>query len=201
MNEAKDGLRSTAAADPPKLVARLSAAAAVAGGALFLLAGCITRPQQPSRVETMRDLALLSSLGDETGVKVISVDSIPLAKGGPVSRHPSDAPAGMNSSLGIWLSPGFHLIQVQYVRNIEGGISFTKGEVPLVASAGRTYIAHAAVASDFGQVSFTLIDHGASFPIGCLPWSISMAKPPDARGKRAGFTREDILACRKRTPP
>lgn len=187
---------------------RLSVAGALPVAALLLLAGCVTSPPQQQRhpqrprIETTRDLALLSSLGDESGVKVTSIDGVPFdgGNGGRMGRHPRDPPVGMNSSMGVWLSPGFHLLQVQDVRNVEGGISFTRGDIPVRVSAGHTYIVQPVLAPDFGKVSFSVIDHGASFPIGCLPWSIGMTKPPDASGKRARFTRADILACRERTP-
>ncbi|MGQ0619808.1 MAG: hypothetical protein ACT4QA_07820 [Panacagrimonas sp.] len=149
-------------------------------------------------METTRDLALLSSLGDEPGLKITVVDDVPFDQGSPVGRQPSDEPAGMNSSLGVWLIPGFHLIHVQYVRNIEAGISFTQGDVPFRVLAGHTYMVRPVITTDFGKVSFTVIDYGVSFPIACLPASINKTKQPDAKGKRAKFTRDDILACRKR---
>lgn len=169
--------------------------------AALLLAGCVAPlpPPPPKRpyVPTARDLALLSSLGEESGIKVTAVDGVALDK---VGRRPANAPAGMNHNLGVWLSPGVHLIHVKFARNIASGISFAQGNLRVSVAAGRTYIVRPYVTTDFGEVSFSLIDHGTAFPLRCLPHSINQTRPKDARGRRAPFAAADILACRERAP-
>ena len=144
-----------------------------------------------------RDLALLSTLGDESGIKITAVNYQPLSAPGPALAHPADAPAGLHSGLGVWLRPGVHLIHVQYARNIESGISFTQGNVRVSVAANRTYIVRPLVSSDFGAVSFALIDHGSNFPLHCLPARVGEAQARDTRGHRIGFTQEDLRRCRE----
>ncbi len=144
-----------------------------------------------------RDLALLSTLGDESGIKITAVNHQPLSAPGPALARPDDAPAGLHSGLGVWLRPGVHLIHVQYARNIESGISFTQGHVRVAVTAGHTYIVRPHATADFGEVSFTLIDHGRSFPLRCLPARLGELQPRDARGHRRPFTQEDLRRCRE----
>lgn len=179
---------------------RLAAAGALAGIAI-LLAGCAA-PAPQAHSKSMHDLALLPGLGDEPGAKVSHIDGVALDGGhGTVGLHPSDEPSGMNSSIGVWLSPGRHLIKAQYVRNIVGGISFARGDVSVTLAAGHTYMVHPIVDSDFAKVYFSVVDYGKSFPIRCLPWSISIAKQSNESVKRVRFTHADILACRERSSP
>lgn len=175
------------------------------GSTMFLLlSACVPQQQQQHqrqqrslpRLETARELALLSLVGDEPQVKVTAVDGVQL-KGNRVGRFPADAPPGMNTNAGVWLSPGLHVVHVQYIRNISSGVSFTQGDVSIHVLAGHTYIVHPSVASDFGKVSLSVLDYGTGFPVRCLPWNIGMAKPVGANGKRAKFVRADILACRQ----
>lgn len=112
---------------------------------------------------------------------------------------PVDAPAAVDGRMGFWLAPGRHVIRIQYVRNIEPGISLAKTDLPITVQAGRTYIVQPIVTSDFGQVGFAAVDHGAVFPVRCLPWAISESRIPNARGERAPYARADIDACRRRT--
>lgn len=142
-----------------------------------------------------RDLALLSTLGDEFGIKITSVDHQPLAAPGPALARPIDAPPGLHHGLGVWLRPGIHLIHVQYARNIESGISFTQGKLRVAVAAGRTYVVRPFASSDFGEVSFALIDHGRGFPLHCLPAVLVNAQPLDARGHRLPFTQADLHRC------
>lgn len=169
----------------------------VVAASTALLSSCATPPPQP-RLETIRDLALLSVLGEEPGTRVTSVDGVALGGGRRVGRYPGDAPPGMHGETGIWLSRGHHLVDVQYVRNIQGGIGFTRGNVSVHLLPGHTYIVRPRVSSDLATVSFSVVDHGASFPIGCLPWSIRTSTPREAGGAQAKVTRAEILACRAR---
>lgn len=163
----------------------------------LLLGGCAT-PRKPSPIDTVRDLALVSVLGEETGVKIVAIDGVSLSAGARIGRRPIDAPPGVHDGIGVWLTPGLHLIQAQFVRDIEGGISFTKVELPVVLTAGRTYIPYAVASSARGQTAMALADHGARFPVNCLPAAINETRPRDARGRRAGYTRTDLIACRQR---
>ena len=169
--------------------------------AALTLAGCglLTHPQQ-RRPETTRNLALLSTWGDEYGVKILSVDGVEVSEGRQVGRQPIDLPPGMNNSLGIWLTPGSHWLEVQYVRNIETGISFTRGQVPFTVAAGHTYMVRPTLAPDRGTISFSVISYGMSFPRDCLPRSIHLAKQPNSMGQRPAFKREEIQTCRTSMP-
>lgn len=160
-----------------------------------------TAAEAALRPDDTRPRAAVEPLGDESGIKVTAVDGVPLDKLGATGGRPANAPVGMHSNMGVWLSPGFHLVHVRFARNTASGISFTQGNLRVAVAAGRTYIVRPVVTSDFGEVSFTLIDHGATFPIPCLPWSISQTRPTDGRGRRARFTPADILACRDRSSP
>lgn len=176
-------------------------------GAAVLLAGCaapraappVLKRSPPPPPPTARDFALLSTLGEESGIKVTAIDNIPLAQWSAAAAG-RRAPAALPSSLGVWLAPGTHLIHVQYARNIESGISFTQGNLRVSVAAGRTYIVRPFVTTDFGQVSFSLIDHGSAFPQRCLPGALSQATPLDARGRRSEFGFVDIVACREYRP-
>ena len=163
----------------------------------LLLGGCGT-PRKPAPIDTVRDLALVSILGEESGIKIVAIDGVMPSAGAPIGRRPTDAPPGVHGGIGVWLRPGSHLIQVQFVRDIEGGISFTKVELPVVLRAGRTYIPYALAASARGQTAMALADHGAHFPVDCLPATLNESRPRDALGRRTKFTRADILACRQR---
>ena len=187
---------------------RLLAFAAIRASALLmLLAGSAVhaqqqkRPAPPSpRAESVRELALLSILGDEPGIKVTAVDGIPLGQGKQVGRKPVNAPPSLISGAGIWLSPGVHLLHVQYARNIGAGISFVQGNIRVTLEAGHTYLVHPSVKSDFGKVAFSLADYGNSFPVTCLPSSISAASQAGANGKPVKkVTRANIRACQQRT--
>lgn len=173
--------------------------------AVFLIAGCAARPLPPPTKRPppppTRDFALLSSLGEESGLKITAVDNIPLEQLAASGRRPANAPAGLHSGMGVWLTPGIHLIHVQYARNIASGISFTQGNLRVAVAPGHTYIVRPGATSDFGAVSFALIDHGTAFPIRCLPWHIGQTTALDARGRRTEFSVVDVLACREYSPP
>lgn len=175
-------------------------------GSLLWLSGCAASWPSPERPAPPppppRGVALLSTLGDESGLRVTAVEGLraapPLRAGSAPADGPVDAPAAIDARMGFWLVPGQHVIRVQYVRNIESGISLAQTDLPITVRAGRTYILRPLVGSDFGKVGFTLIDHGPAFPVRCLPWSISDRRIPDARGERAPYGRADIEACRQR---
>lgn len=168
-----------------------------------LLSGCATQwePPRSASVRTPpapRGEALVSSYGEESGLKIVSVRGLQA----PPQRQPGlgavDAPAAVDTRMGFWLTPGRHVLSLQYVRNIATGISLMKADLPVTVQAGRTYVLRAVPTTDFGKSGFTLVDYGGNFPVRCLPWSIREAQVPDARGERRPFTRQHIDACRAR---
>lgn len=169
---------------------------------LFVLSGC-TWPEVPShpaapskRPASTANHGFLSTLADTPGGAVVTVNGFALQDRHVAAWRPANAPATLGPEVGIWLPPGQHVVEVQYVRNIDAGISLTRAQVPFRVAPGRTYIVRPQVASDYDKVSFTVIDHGDGFPARCLPWSILQTRVRDARGKRPGVTDADIQACR-----
>lgn len=167
---------------------------------MLALAGCAARLPPPPPQDTVRDLALLSVLGEQSGVRVIAVNGRSLASGLPVGRKPLDEPVGIDPGAALWLAPGFHRIELQFVRDIDGGISFTKVEVPATLAAGRIYIARPLDAAQRGAVAFSLVDYGGSYPLECLPWSVHASRARDSQGRRQPFTRADLLDCQAQSP-
>lgn len=169
------------------------------------LSACAPFPPQPSRglpqappapVASISNYGFLSTLADTPGAMVVSVNGFDLQDRHVAAWQPGDAPGGLSRDAGIWLPPGQHVVEIEYVRDIAAGISLTRGQVPFQVAPGRTYIVRPQVRSDFGKVSFTVIDHGTGFPPSCLPWTLLQSRPRDARGSRAGVRGAEVLACR-----
>jgi hypothetical protein len=170
---------------------RLVSAGLCAGIAL-LVTSCGTLPPDPlPRRNSMQDYALLAGIGDVPRTKVVKVNGQPIESAGHL---PDDAPH-LNSTAGVWLRPGRHVVFAQFVRNIEGGIAFAQGDLVGNLNAGHTYMVHPVYGSDRSQVRFALVDYGRSFPHRCLPASIGAAKDPAGRTKNAKITTDEILAC------
>lgn len=185
---------------PPIILGLILASAA----ALLMLGGC-TWPAVPSSPtgnpqqrppSSVTHHGFLSILADTPGGEVVTVNGFDLQDRHIAAWRPLDVPAALGPEVGIWLPPGQHVVEVQYVRNIDAGISLSRGQVPFRVAPGRTYIVRPQVASDRGEVSFAVIDHGNGFPTHCLPWSILQSRVRDTRGMRPGVTGADILACR-----
>lgn len=140
--------------------------------------------------------ALLSIQGDAPGLKVTQIDGQPWEKLAEASiLRDRNSPAGKLGAVGIWLAPGMHTVHAQFVRNIEGGISFVQGDLPLRAISGHTYMIHPTTTTDRGQVSFSVVDYGVAFRTECLPGAISNLKQPGVKNRQLRFTHEDITAC------
>lgn len=182
---------------PPSFIERRAGCAALS----LCLAGCASFQEPPPRPLTTLDVAFLATPGDEHGAKVRTIDGVPLDTGnGPIGVRPRGEPPGMNSTIGVWLQPGRHVVRAQYVRNIEGGMSLAQGEVALTLRAGHTYMVHPVVASDFATVNFTLADYGAAFPFECLPSALATPlQLPNGRVTRVRITQADVVACRNRS--
>ena len=165
-----------------------------------------SRPPAFPRTASITDHGFVSVLADTPGATVITVNSFDLQDHHIAAWQPADARFGPTREAGIWLPPGRHVVEVQYVRDIATGVSLTRGQVPFAVKAGHTYIVRPQVRSDFGKVSFAVIDHGTDFPAQCLPWSIQQARRALAAnggvspGRPAGVTGADILACRQNRP-
>ncbi|HKY93073.1 MAG TPA: hypothetical protein VJM11_18630 [Nevskiaceae bacterium] len=170
---------------------RLALAGAFAGIA-FLVTSCapFAPTPEPPRRTSMRDYALLAGVGDVPRTKVVTVNGRPIDA---VGQRPDDAPYALTTTAGVWLPPGRHVVQAQFVRNIEGGIAFATGDTIGTLRAGHTYMVHPVYGADRGAVRFTLVDYGPSFPHRCLPASIGAARDPHAKHPR--FTTDEILAC------
>lgn len=166
-------------------------------GALAALAGCARSWTAPPAPRHTHELALVSSLGEEAGLKLTAVDGQRLDGASTAREQPVDVAQDFDPRMGLWLASGAYVLGVQYVRNIEAGISLTQADVPVRVRAGRTYLLRPQVTSDYAVASFTLADHGAAFPLRCLPWTLRQARLPDARGRRAPLSRADIESCRQ----
>lgn len=175
-------------------------ALSMAGCASFEPLPAHTLRHRPSPVvQDPRGFALLSSLGVVPRLRVTHVDELALASGrltGPVQVGGVTSPAAGSTELGVWLTPGFHVIRVEFIRNIEAGISFTRAELPIQVFAGHTYIVQPQVTTDYGRVSFSLADQGRAFPLHCLPGSVLSATRPGPDGIRSPYTDSDLQTCR-----
>jgi hypothetical protein len=168
--------------------------AGTCAGIVFLASSCapfVPAPEPPRR-NSMQDYALLAGIGDVPRTKVVTVNGQPIDV---VGQRPDDAPYSLSSSAGVWLHPGRHVVQAQFVRNIEGGIAFATGDLVGTMRAGHTYMVHPEYGADRGTVRFALVDYGPSFPQRCLPASIGAAKDPAGLSKHAKFTTDEIHAC------
>lgn len=145
----------------------------------------------------MQDYALLAGIGDVPRTKVTTVNGQPIDS---IGRRPDDAPLAFPSHAGVWLPPGRHVVQAQFVRNIEGGIAFATGDLVGTMRAGHTYMVHPVYGTDHGTVHFSLVDYGPSFPQRCLPSSIGAAKDPTGQWKHPRFSTDEILACAQWDP-
>lgn len=172
----------------------------------FALAGCSlsfppSAPAIPSkRPAPITEYGFLSTLADTPGAKVVTINGFGLDDRHVAAWQPGNVPGNRNREAGIWLPPGRHVVEVEYIRNIDAGISLSRGQVPFTLTAGRTYIVRPQVTSDYARVSFAVVDHGHDFPAHCLPWSILQTRSRDTQGQRPGVTGADILNCRRSRP-
>lgn len=152
------------------------------------------RPQRPPPLERPPP-ALLSILGDTPELRVTAVDNVPIAQipERALLRDPR-ATTAKGSVVGVWLTPGAHLVHSQFVSNMEGGINLSQGNVRLVAAAGHTYLIHPSVRSERAKASFQIVDQGTSFPQVCLPGVLDNARRAETGAR---FSRNDFLACQR----
>ncbi|MGH8516018.1 MAG: hypothetical protein ACREUE_01025 [Panacagrimonas sp.] len=150
------------------------------------------RPQRPPPLQRPPP-ALLSVLGDTPELRVTAVDNVPIQQipERALLRDPR-ATTAKGSVVGVWLTPGAHLVHSQYVRNMEGGINLSQGNVRLVTAAGHTYLIHPIARSERAKGSFEIVDLGVSYPQVCLPGVLDNARRADS-GRR--FSRNDVQAC------
>ena len=148
--------------------------------------------------------ALISIWGDTPELRVTAVDNVPIARipERALLRDPN-ATAAKYSVVGVWVTPGAHLVHSQFTRNMPDGINLSQGNVRVVTAAGHTYLIHPQLRTTRGKAAFEIVDLGADFPQVCLPGVIDNTKRA-TRGQR--FSAEDIGACRRgrrlqRRPP
>ncbi|MCC2658904.1 MAG: hypothetical protein K0Q76_4012 [Panacagrimonas sp.] len=150
------------------------------------------RPRHPPVLERPPP-ALLSVLGDTPELRVTAVDNVPIAQipERALLRDPR-ATTEKGSIVGVWLTPGAHLVHSQFVRNMADGINLSQGNVRLVAAPGRTYMIHPNVRSVRGKAAFEIVDQGTAFPQVCLPGVLDNAQRAQ-NGER--FSPRDVGAC------
>jgi hypothetical protein len=150
------------------------------------------KPQRPPVLERPPP-ALLSVLGDTPELRVTAVDNVPIAQipERALLRDPR-ATTEKGSVVGVWLTPGAHLVHSQFVRNMEDGINLSQGNVRLVAAPGHTYMIHPNVRTVRGKAAFEILDRGTSFPQACLPGVLDNERRAQTGGR---FAPRDIAAC------
>lgn len=160
------------------------------------------RPERPplSRPQP----ALISIWGDTPELRVTAVDNVPIAQipERALLRDPN-ATAAKYSVVGVWVTPGAHLVHSQFTRNMPDGINLSQGSVRVVTAAGHTYLIHPRLRTSRGKAAFEIVDLGPRFPQVCLPGVIDNFKR-ETSGQR--FSAQDIGACRRgrvlpRRPP
>jgi hypothetical protein len=150
------------------------------------------RPQRPPVLQRPPP-ALLSVLGDTPELRVTAVDNVPIKQipERVLLRDPR-ATTERGSVVGVWLTPGAHLVHSQFVSNMADGINLSQGNVRLVALAGHTYFIHPRIRSERAKASFEIVDRGTSFPQVCLPGVLDNEHRAESGGR---FSRQDIEAC------
>lgn len=150
------------------------------------------RPERPPPLQRPPP-ALLSVLGDTPELRVTAVDNVPIQQipERALLRDPR-ATTAKGSVVGVWLTPGAHLVHSQYVRNMDNGINLSQGNVRLVAVAGHTYFIHPTSRSERAKASFSIVDQGPSFPQVCLPGVLDNARRAESGAR---FSHNDIGAC------
>ena len=150
------------------------------------------RPHRPPVLERPPP-ALLSILGDTPELRVTAVDNVPIAQipERALLRDPR-ATTEKGSVVGVWLTPGAHLVHSQFVRNMDDGINLSQGNVRLVAAPGHTYVIHPNVRSVRGKAAFEIVDQGTSYPQVCLPGVLDNERRA-LTGER--FAPRDVAAC------
>lgn len=170
--------------------------ALLGAGVAVLSAGAASaatrKPERPPVLQRPPP-ALLSVLGDTPELRVTAVDNVPLAQipDRALLRDPR-ATTERGSVVGVWLTPGAHLVHSQFVSNMADGINLSQGNVRLVAVAGHTYFIHPNIRSERAKASFDIVDQGTSFPQVCLPGVLDNA---ERARTGARFSRQDIAAC------
>jgi hypothetical protein len=139
--------------------------------------------------------ALVSVLGDTPELRVTAVDNVPVARIPPraLLRDPNAATARAGV-VGVWVTPGPHLVHSQFARNMPDGVNLSQGNVRLVAEAGHSYLIHPRVRTPRGKAAFEIVDLGVDYPQACLPGvldNVALARS----GRR--FTRDELASCRR----
>jgi hypothetical protein len=161
------------------------------------VAAAETRPARPPL--SRPPPALISIWGDTPELRVTAVDNVPIAQipERALLRDPN-AIAAKYSVVGVWVTPGAHLLHSQFTRNMSDGINLSQGNVRVVTAAGHTYLISPQLRTLRGKAAFEIIDLGTRFPQVCLPGVIDNFKRA-ASGQR--FSGEDIGACRRGRVP
>lgn len=135
-------------------------------------------------------------LGDSPELRVTAVDNVLIQQipERALLRDPR-ATTAKGSVVGVWLTPGAHLVHSQFVRNMDDGINLSQGNVRLVAAAGHTYFIRPNLRSERAKASFEIRDQGPSFPQVCLPGVLDNDRRASSGAR---FSREDIAACLRR---
>lgn len=157
------------------------------------VAAAETRPLRPPLARPQP--ALISIWGDTPELRVTAVDNVPIAQipERALLRDPN-ATAEKFSVVGVWVTPGAHLVHSQFSRNMPDGINLSQGNVRVVVAAGHTYLIHPQLRTARGRASFEALDLGTGFPQVCLPGVIDNATRA-ATGRR--FSGEAVGECRR----